>query len=192
MANKPTYEELEQKVKELEREVVKHKRAKKSLIPNAVELDLSNAESETLHLLDGKYLIKDLIDIQHFREVLEKFSNATGFTTGLVSYPEQEPLLGTGWRDICTKYHHVFPESEKHCKESNRSLTSQLKELKELNVRPCKNGLVEGATPIIIKGKHIASLLTGQILFKKPDIERFRRQGESYGSDIDPYRVGPG
>jgi len=187
MANKPTYEELEQKVKELEREVVKHKRAKKSLIPNADELDLSNAESETPHLVDGKYSIKDLIDIQHLRGVLEKFSNATGFTTGLVSYPEQEPLLGTGWRDICTKYHRVFPESEKHCKESNRSLTSQLKELKELNVRPCKNGLVEGATPIIIKGKHIASLLTGQILFKKPDIERFRRQGESYGYDIDAY-----
>jgi signal transduction histidine kinase len=187
MANKPTYEELEQKVKEQGREFVKHKRAKKSLIPNADELDLSNAESETPHLVDGKYSIKDLIDIQHLRGVLEKFSNATGFTTGLVSYPEQEPFLGTGWRDICTKYHRVFPESEKHCKESNRSLTSQLKELKELNVRPCKNGLVEGATPIIIKGKHIASLLTGQILFKKPDIERFRRQGESFGYDIDAY-----
>ena len=187
MANKPTYEELEQKVKELEREVVKHKQAKKSLIPNADELDLSNAESETSHLVNGKYSIKDLIDIQHLRGVLEKFSNATGFTTGLISYPEQEPLLSTGWRDICTKYHRIFPESEKHCKKSNRFLTSQLKELKELEVRPCKNGLVEGATPIIIKGKHIASLLTGQILFKKPDIVRFRRQAESYGYDIDTY-----
>ncbi|MGB2689154.1 MAG: PocR ligand-binding domain-containing protein [Desulfobacterales bacterium] len=187
MAEKPTYEELEQKVKELEKEVVKHKRAKNSLIPNPDELDLSNAKSETPDLVNGKYSIKDLIDIQHFRGVLEKFSKATGFTTGLVSYPEQETLIGTGWRDICTKYHRVFPESEKHCKKSNRSLTSQLKELKELNVRPCKNGLVEGATPIIIKGKHIASLLTGQILFKKPDIERFRRQGESYGYDIDAY-----
>ena len=136
MTNKPTYEELEQKVKELEKEVVKHKQAKKSIIPNTDELDLSNAESETLHLVDGKYSIKDLIDIQHLREVLEKFSNATGFTTGLVSYPEQDLLIGTGLRDICTKYHRVFPESEKHCKKSNRSLTSQLKELKELNVRP--------------------------------------------------------
>jgi ligand-binding sensor protein len=187
MANKPIYEELEQKVKELERKVVKDMQAKEFLIPKADELDLFNAESETPHLVNGKYSIKDLIDIQHLRGVLEKFSNATGFTTGLVSYPEQEPLLITGWRDICTKYHRVFPESEKYCKESNRSLTSQLKELKELNVRPCKNGLVEGATPIIIKGKHIASLLTGQILFEKPDIERFRRQAESYGYDIDAY-----
>ncbi|MFO7554325.1 MAG: PocR ligand-binding domain-containing protein, partial [Desulfobacterales bacterium] len=147
MAKKPTYEELEQKVKELEKEVVNHKVAKKSLIPNADEPDLSNSESETQHLVNGKYSIKDLIDIQHLRGVLEKFSNATGFTTGLISYPEQEPLLITGWRDICTKYHRVFPESEKHCKESNRSLTSQLKELKELNVRTCKNGLVDGGTP---------------------------------------------
>lgn len=153
MANKPTYEELEQKVKELEKEVVKHKQAKNSLMPNADELNLSNAESETSHLVNGKYSIKDLIDIQHFRGVLEKFSNATGFTTGLVSYPEQETLIGTGWRDICTKYHRVFPESEKHCKKSNRSLTSQLRELKELNISHCKNGLVDGATPIIIKGK---------------------------------------
>jgi hypothetical protein len=120
MTNKPTYEELEQKVKELEKEVVKHKRAKNSLIPNPDELDLSNAESETQYLVDGKYSIKDLIDIQHLRGVLEKFSNATGFTTGLISYPEQEPILSTGWRDICTKYHRVLPESEKHCKKSNR------------------------------------------------------------------------
>jgi len=144
-------------------------------------------QTENPHLVDGKYSITDLVDMEFLQAILTKFSAATGFTTGFISYPDQKLLIGTGWRDICTKFHRVVPESEKHCQESNRFLTSQLKELKELNIKPCENGLVDGATPIIIKGKHIASLATGQILFEEPDIERFKKQAEKYGYDVDAY-----
>jgi len=166
MDEKPTHEEFEQK---------------------AEQPDLYNTELENPHLVDGKYSIKDLVDIESLRKTLEKFSLATGFTTEFVEYPSQEILIGTGLRDICTKYHRTCPKSEKHCKESNIYLSEQLKQLKELKIKPCENGLVDGATPIVIKGKFIAYLATGQVLFEEPDIERFKRQAQIYGYDVDTY-----
>jgi len=135
----------------------------------------------------SKHSFKDLVDIDHLKSIFEKFSTATGFATGLASYPEQELLIRTGWRDICVKFHRACPESEKYCKRSNKYLTEQLIAKKQLNVRSCEHGLVDGATPIIVEGRHIASLFTGQILFEKPDIKRFRKQAELYGYDTDEY-----
>ncbi len=138
-------------------------------------------------LVDGLYSIEDLVDIARLRSLFEEFSNATGFTTGFVSFPDQKLLITTGWRPICTKFHRDCPASAEFCKESNIELTRCLKELKELSIMPCGNGLVDGATPVIIRGKHIASLATGQVLLEKPDRERFIRQAKLYGYDEEAY-----
>jgi DNA-binding CsgD family transcriptional regulator len=46
---------------------------------------------------------------------------------------------------------------------------------------------VDGVTPVIIRGKNIAYLITGQIFFEKPDIKRFKKQAEMYGYDLKAY-----
>jgi ligand-binding sensor protein len=88
-------------------------------------------------------------------------------------------LRNIGGCAICTKFHRAFPESAKHHKKSNVYLTEQLKKLKEINIKPCENGLVDGTTPIVIKGKHLARLFTGQILFEVPDMARFKKPSKS-------------
>jgi PAS domain S-box-containing protein len=143
--------------------------------------------SESSSPAKGSYGIRDLVDIEYLHRILEQFSVATGFTVGLVAEPDQELLIATGWRDICTKFHRACPKSEKCCKRSNRILTRQLRELKEINIEPCEMGLIDGATPIIVEGVHIASLYTGQVFFEKPSIERFRAQAMEFGYDLDAY-----
>ena len=139
------------------------------------------------NLVDGQYRFEDLVDIEQLRSIFENFSVATGFTTGLVSYPDQELLIGTGWRDVCTKFHREYDSSNIHCKTSNIELTSQLKTKKETCICKCQSGLVDGATPIIVDGIHIANLATGQMLFEQPDMEKFRQQGEGYGYNVEDY-----
>ena len=187
MKTKPTYEELEWRVKELEQNAIERMWAEKAFKPNGEQKDLSKIELDNPHLVYGKYSIKDLIDIESLKNALEKFSLATGFTVGFLEYPSQDILIATGWRDICTKFHRAFPESAKKCKDGNVDLTKQLRKQKELNIKICKNGLVDGATPIVIKGKNIAYLATGQILFEAPDIERFKKQADMYGYDLESY-----
>jgi hypothetical protein len=46
---------------------------------------------------------------------------------------------------------------------------------------------VDGATPVIIKGVHVASLFTGQIFLEPPDLERFREQAHRFGYDEKAY-----
>ena len=137
--------------------------------------------------MDKKISIQDLVDIERLRELFENFSKATGFTTGFVAYPSQELLIATGWRDICTKFHRACPASAECCHESNVYLTACLKDLKELSIKPCGNGLVDGATPVIIRGMHLASLATGQVLLAQPDIAFFKGLAAKYGYDTDEY-----
>ena len=134
-----------------------------------------------------RYSIQQLVDIPRLHALFEEFSRSTGFTTGLVSHPEQELLIATGWQDICVKFHRACPKAAKCCKDINVHLTSCLKALKELNIKPCGNGLVDAATPVIIRGMHMASLATGQVLLAPPDLAFHRELARKYGYDEEAY-----
>jgi len=138
-------------------------------------------------LVDGKYAIGDLVDLAELRDIFERFTKATGFTIGFLDHPGLNVLIATGWRDICTKFHRGCPRSTDICLKSNMYLLGRLSQSNQLIIEPCEHGLVDCATPIIIKGKHIASLATGQLLLEKPDLERFRRQARLYGYDEAAY-----
>ncbi len=139
------------------------------------------------HLIDGKYEIGDLVDMGELRDVFEKFTQATGFAVGFLDHPGLNILIATGWRDICAKFHRTCPVSAANCTKSNRHLLDRLKEPRDLVIEQCDNGLVDCAVPIFVKEKHIASLITGQVLLERPDIDRFRRQAEIFGFDVNEY-----
>jgi two-component system cell cycle sensor histidine kinase/response regulator CckA len=139
------------------------------------------------HLIDGKYAVEHLVDPGHLRMVFEKFTEATGFPIGFLAHPGLNVLTASGWRDICAKFHRLCPAAATNCTNSNRHLSDQLNEPGKLAIEECRNGLVDCATPIIVKGKHIATLATGQILIEEPDIERFKRQARLYGFDEYEY-----
>ena len=102
---------------------------------------------------------KELVDFHNLELLFENFSAATGFTTGLLDYTTKEVLLGTGWRDICVKFHHICPASSKHCNINNKKLASGLTHAGEISIHHCENGLVDGSTPIVIEGKHLPTCL---------------------------------
>ncbi|MFA6600523.1 MAG: PocR ligand-binding domain-containing protein [Candidatus Omnitrophota bacterium] len=139
------------------------------------------------NLLDGKYGICDLVDLDRLRKVFEKFTEATGFTIGFLDHPGLNVLIGTGWRRVCTEFHRSCPVSHENCIKSNHRLLDRLTEPGKVEIEACDNGLVDCATPIIVKGKHIASLATGQLLLAPPDIERFKRQAALFGFDEQTY-----
>jgi len=131
--------------------------------------------------------IENLIDIKKLEEIFLKFSKLTGYTTGFVKQDTREVLVSTGWTDIC-KFHHRGTDSSVHiCQDSNAALTKNLKETHQVTLKECQHGMVDGATPIIIGGKHLADLFSGQVLFHKPDIERFKLGAKEFGYDMPEY-----
>jgi PAS domain S-box-containing protein len=145
-------------------------------------------EQETAaHLVDGKYSVEDLVDLEKLRIVFDKFSDLTGSAIALVAYPSQKLLITAGWKDACTKFHRTNPESSTRCLASNISMTGKCEQLHAIQVESCENGLVDGGTPIIIKGCRIATLATGQVLFNPPDMEYFKQQAARFGYDQEAY-----
>ena len=143
--------------------------------------------TDSAALVDGRYSIHDLVDLEQLRKIFEQFNKATGFTIGFLDHPGLNILIATGWRDICTKFHRQCPLAAEVCIRSNTRLLGNLSEPGQLLIEECEHGLVDCATPIIIKGKHIASLATGQLMFEPPDLDRFRNQARRFGFDETAY-----
>jgi len=138
-------------------------------------------------LVDGKYGIGDIVDLKQLQLIFEHFTAATGFTIGFLDHPALNILIATGWRDICTKFHRSCPEAEAVCLRSNRRLLDHLDEPGKIVAEQCGHGLVDCAIPIIVNGKHIASLATGQLFMQEPDLEHYRQRARQYGFDEEAY-----
>ncbi|MFP4459842.1 MAG: PAS domain S-box protein [Candidatus Zixiibacteriota bacterium] len=140
-----------------------------------------------MHEYINRISFAEIADIDALKATFKKFSSATGFAVGLVEFPSQDVLISTGWHKVCTEFHRKHQSSQKYCLKSNRELTSKLKKQKQINIRRCDNGLIDGAAPIIVDGFHIASIFIGHILFKEPDMAYFKAQAKKFGFDEDAY-----
>jgi len=131
------------------------------------------------------YHFSDLVDISLIKEVLDAFYEATG--VGYALHDADGNILSfRGWEDICIKFHHRCPATRARCRQSDSYITKHLHESSYIGYK-CLNGLMDYAIPILVEGKHMATIFTGQFLHEAPDEEFFRRQAQMYGFDESAY-----
>lgn len=128
----------------------------------------------------------ELVDLAEMRGLCESFTALTGAVTAVLDL-EGNVLIATGWQDICTRFHRACAASSGRCRESDTLLAGRLRVGERWNVYECENGLVDVAVPIIVGGRHLANLFTGQFLFAPADLARFERQAAEFGYDRDAY-----
>lgn len=133
-----------------------------------------------------KSKILDLIDFEKVNALLEGFNKTTGFVTAILDL-DGNILSKSGWRQICTEFHRINPETSKKCTISDTQLANKISEGEKYYFYKCLNGLVDVAVPIIINGEHIANLFSGQFFFEEPDSTFFKKQAEKYGFDEVKY-----
>jgi PAS domain S-box-containing protein len=136
--------------------------------------------------LDDK-TIAEIVDIPSLQEMADSFHELSGVANAIIDL-NGVVLVGSGWQDICTKFHRCHPETLKNCIESDRHLSGSVEEGKYA-VYKCKNGMWDVVTPIVVSGRHIANLFVGQFFFddEVPDYDYFRRQSGIYNFDRDEY-----
>ncbi|WP_022664004.1 PocR ligand-binding domain-containing protein [Desulfospira joergensenii] len=133
-----------------------------------------------------KMKILDFIDFKRVNTLLEGFNQTTGFVTAILDL-EGNVLSKSGWRQICTDFHRMNPETAKRCTVSDTVLANKMSQGEKYHFYKCLNGLVDVAVPIIIEGDHVANLFSGQFFFEKPDLSFFEKQAETYGFDKRAY-----
>ena len=131
--------------------------------------------------------LADIIDSEKIQELMDAFFRLTRIGVGIIDL-NGEVLVGTGWQDICTKFHRVNPESRRLCIESDLELSSGVPQ-GEFKVYRCKNNMWDIATPIMLGSKHVGNIFLGQFLFddETPEYEVFREQAARFGFDEQEY-----
>lgn len=181
MINKPSYEELELRIKELETENLELKR-KVSSEPE----DPGRTGKNTI--VNGEDIdLKSIININEIQSVMDDFHHLTGMVTAILD-TEGNIIESTGWQDICTKFHRIHPETASNCTESDLYLAKHLKPGEYVDYK-CKNGLWDVVTPLYVEGKHLGNIFTGQFFYREDIIDEqfFISQAEKFGFDKDTY-----
>lgn len=133
-----------------------------------------------------EYTLKDLLDAPKLQELLDSLNEVHSLPSAVID-TDGTILTATAWQDICTKFHRVNPDSEKKCIESDRNIGAELSEKTPHIIYRCPLGLVDTATPIIIEGKHLGNVFTGQLFIDPPDEAYFKEQAHTYGFDETGY-----
>ncbi len=127
-----------------------------------------------------------IIDIEKISDLLKSYTKATAMVSALLDL-EGNILCQSGWQQICTKFHRINPDAAKNCHKSDTIIASNLQVGSKYNIYKCLNGLVDVAVPIMVNGKHVYNLFTGQFLTESPDEEFFIEQAKKFSFDKKEY-----
>jgi PAS domain S-box-containing protein len=131
--------------------------------------------------------LADVLDTPILKSLLEDFHQLTRIPLAIIDL-EGTTLIGTGWQDICTRFHRVHPITCTNCLESD-TLLSRGVAPGEFKLYQCRNSMWDGVTPISVGGQHLGNIFLGQFFFanQKIDHELFREQARRYGFDEKEY-----
>ena len=128
----------------------------------------------------------DLVDIPKLQALMDSFCQVIGAPNAVLEV-DGTILAGAGWQRACTHFHRVNPDSCKRCLQSDTSLVESMTRGVPYAVYRCLNGLVDAAAPILVDGRHVANVFTGQFLTEPPDLDFFRAQARQFDFDEAPY-----
>ena len=133
-----------------------------------------------------KNQLEDLLDIPRLQCALDSLYASSKIPSAIIDN-DGKVHTGSGWQDVCTKFHRVHPEARKRCIESDTYIADHIREANPSITYKCPHGLVDAATPIIIEGEHIGNVFTGQLFLEAPDLDSFRAQAKAFGFDEETY-----
>lgn len=135
----------------------------------------------------GHLELADILDVPAVQALMDHFHEIVPIPMAIIDL-KGEVLVGVGWQEMCTRFHRVHPESCKHCIESDTELTVGVAP-GEFKLYRCKNNLWDMSTPMIVGGRHMGNLFSGQFFLDDEQVDRelFRAQARKYGFDEERY-----
>lgn len=187
MVTKPTYEELEKKIQELEQEKLEYNMIKEAIISGDDRPGYKIGSKVNRQINISELDLASIINIEEIQSIMDDFCYLTNMTTAVLDL-EGRVIETTGWQDICTKFHRINPETARNCTESDLFLAKNLKPGEYVDYK-CKNGLWDVVTPLYVGNKHLGNIYTGQFFYDDEQIDEgiFIKQAEIYGFDKVSY-----
>ncbi len=187
MNSKPTYEELERKVKKLEQEKFKSAKIKDDIVHREKWPSYSIESNINREVYNAGIELESIINAIEIQSIMDDFYCLTGMGTAVLDL-KGRVIEATGWQDICTKFHRVNQNTLKNCTESDLFLAKNLKPGEYVEYK-CKNGLWDVVTPLYVGTKHLGNIFTGQFFYDDEQVDEafFIKQAEKFEFDKDLY-----
>lgn len=128
----------------------------------------------------------DVIDRNTLQSLQDAFASATGMAalatdeTGSVTHLSNPT-------DFCMNLTRKSSIGCERCNKCDLQGGSESSRTGRPSVYFCHGGLVDFAAPIMLNGRHIGSLIGGQVLTEEPDDNKFRKIAIEIGVDPDQY-----
>lgn len=132
-----------------------------------------------------KLEVKDIIDIDVLQDFLDNFALGMNCAAVAVDLDGNEITKPSYYRDFCQKQIHMSQLGDKRCAECHNQMGEEATRLGKPYIGKCHAGLIDFAAPIIIEGFHFGTVLGGQILNQKPNIQEMRRTAQELGLNPD-------
>jgi len=166
---KPTYEELTNRVQFLERELARYQQRELTLIDSCNDIEFDK-----------------LFDLTEIQRIQDLFAEATGVAS-IITYPNGIPItLPSNFCHLCTIIRNT-EKGLKNCFHSDSIIGKQ-------NVggpiyKPClSGGLWDGGASISVGGKHIANWLIGQVKNSDIDESKMLDYAKEIGADQKEFK----
>lgn len=128
----------------------------------------------------------DVIDKRTLQSLQDAFSAATGMAA-LATDDTGSVTEGSGFTDFCMNLTRKSKVGCDRCVKCDLQGGAEASRTGRPAVYYCHGGLMDFAAPIIVNGKHIGSLIGGQVLPEPPDEAKFRRIAKEINVDPDAY-----
>ena len=155
MDEKPTYEELEQRVEKLERENLHLRQAERELIHRIELLTRPLHNDETIKF-------EDLFNLDDIQRIQDEFAQVTGIAS-IITHTDGRPITTpSNFCRMCRDLIRKTDKGLKNCFKSDAALGRARAD--GPTIQPCmSSGLWDAGAGITFGGKHIANWLIGQV-----------------------------
>ncbi|KAJ49624.1 ligand-binding sensor protein [Clostridium tetanomorphum] len=131
--------------------------------------------------------IKDVIDIdllQKFQDNFAKSMDIASITVDINGKPVTKPSSYTSFCMDLTQSSNIGTD---RCAQSHKRGGEEAARIGKPYIYTCHAGLVDFASPIIVDGKQIGTILGGQILTSTPQASAYRKTANEIGVNEDAY-----
>jgi len=143
-------------------------------IPSENNLNEANLDSIQL---------KDVIDIAFLQKFQDDFAIGVGVASVTVDADGTPITDPSRYTRFCTNYVHATACGDSRCAESHHKGGVEAVRTGKPVVYECHAGLIDFAAPIMLEGRHIGTILGGQVLMEAPKQDKYRQLAKEIGVD---------
>lgn len=137
--------------------------------------------------MKNKENLSEYLDIEFFQTIQDKLAFEFGIGSIITDINGKPLTKQSNFSDFCSKCIRGTELGFKRCMECDSYGGNKAKEIKKPIIYKCHAGLIDFASPIIIKGEIVGCFLCGQILSEKPDENKFKEIARELNIDEEKY-----